>query len=237
MRVITYNTHGGIGSDGKRRVKRIAETLTPFAADVLCFQEQYQFPYPSEKSDQPKFTASLLHRKHLFQRNLNYLLAGYGNSIAFKASLASQARHSLPSLKEQRGALEIKLRDVGGLRSLTVFCTHWGLGAGERKHQAVALAELVNAAKSPVLVCGDLNEASDGEAIRLLMAKTGLLDAGSESDLKTFPVHDPNVRIDYLLHSPILRAVRVQIIQSAASDHLPLMADFELVRKELSSIR
>ena len=223
MRIITYNTRGSLGMDGVRSTRRIADTLRPFSADIVCFQEIYErIPPPLE--DQPARLAVLLNRRFEFLRCLDFAFGGYGVGIAAPAS-GQRFPHILPSGKEQRGALELRLRGVGQLATVTVFCTHWGLDAGERLLQAEALANHVNAAPRPVVVCGDLNESSYGEAVRLLLSRTGLLDAGETRDEPTFPSDNPSARIDYILHSPDLRAAAVERVRSVASDHCPLVVD------------
>ena len=223
MRIVTYNTRGSLGMDGVRSTPRIAETLRPLSADVICFQEIYQrIPPPLE--DQPAKLESLLNRTFTFQRCLDFAFGGYGNGIASSSTGVSR-HHILPSGKEQRGALEVRLRDIGRLGSVTIFCTHWGLDPEERKLQAEALANLVNAAPRPIVVCGDLNEGFGGEAVRDLIARSGLIDAGEGGNRPTFPSTDPRTRIDYILHSPDLRAAAFEVVRSEASDHLPVMAD------------
>ncbi|HLJ56769.1 MAG TPA: endonuclease/exonuclease/phosphatase family protein [Chthonomonadaceae bacterium] len=223
MRIATYNTRGSLGSDGLRSTKRIAETLRPFSADVICFQEIYQrIPPPLE--DQPAKLEALLNRSFVFQRCLDFAFGGYGNGIA--ASTNGEVReHTLPSGKEQRGALEVRLRGIGRLSAVTIFCTHWGLDADERKLQSEALANLVNAAPRPVVVCGDLNEEFGGAAVRALIARAGLIDADAGGNRPTFPAGEPRSRIDYVLHSPDLRATYLEVVRSDASDHLPVVAD------------
>ena len=212
--------------DGVRSTPRIAETLRPLSADVICFQEIYErIPPPLE--DQPAKLAALLNRRFTFQRCVDFAIGGYGNGIAAPV-IGESFHHILPSGKEQRGALELRLRGVGGLSSVTVFCTHWGLDAGERKLQAEALANLVNAAPRPVVVCGDLNEAFGGEAVRYLLARSGLIDSDAGGNRPTFTSTNPTVRIDYILHSPDLRAASFEVVASTASDHLPVMADLAL---------
>ncbi len=223
MRIITYNTRGSLGMDGVRSTPRIAEALRRLSADVICLQEIYErIPPPLE--DQPAKLAALLNRRFTFQRCLDFAIGGYGNGIAAPV-IGESFHHILPSSREQRGALELRLRGVGGLASVTVFCTHWGLDAGERKLQAEALSNLVNAAPRPIVVCGDLNEAFSGEAVRLLLDRCGLLDSDAGGNRPTFSSTDPKVRIDYILHSPDLRVAAFEVIASQASDHLPVMAD------------
>ena len=119
------------------------------------------------------------------------------------------------------------MRDIGGFRALTVFCTHWGLQAEERFQQAEALAELIQAAPRPVVLCGDLNELAGDRGVRHLSAAAGLQDADGPLNRPTFASDNPTVRIDYILYSAELEATNVEVIPSQASDHLPLLCDLE----------
>ena len=226
MRIVTYNTRGSLGMDGLRSTRRIVETVRAVSPDIVCFQEIHQRLAWSGREDQPAVLSAQLKRVCIFQRNLHFGFGGYGIAIAFRGDLASTKEHLLPSAKEQRGALEVRLRNVGGLRSLTVFCTHWGLQEEERKLQADALSELVAAAPGPVIVCGDLNENATGLAARHLITKTGLIDAGSEHNCETFVSLNPTERIDFILYQPELTLQHTEVITSLASDHLPVLADF-----------
>ena len=106
-----------------------------------------------------------------------------------------------------------------------MFCTHWGLDAEERKLQAEALANLVNAAPKPVVVCGDLNETFGGAAVRLLLDRSGLVDSDAGGNSPTFISTNPTLRLDYILHSQDLRVASFEVLSSTASDHQPVMAD------------
>ena len=227
MRIVTYNTRGSLGMDGIRATGRIAEVARTLSPDVVCFQEIHRRLPWSGREDQPAVLESLLKRRFLFQRNLRIGFGGYGIGIATRGSVAGWSEHFLPSKKEQRGALEARLRDVGGLREVTVFCTHWGLDAEERLQQAEALAEKINAAPRPIIFCGDLNEGDDAAAVRHLLAATGLRDADAVLNRPTFVSDNPTDRIDYILTSPELRVNHFEVVFSLASDHLPLLADVE----------
>lgn len=227
MRIITYNTRGSLGMDGVRSTPRIAQVVRRLTPDVVCFQEIHRRMYRSGNEDQPAMLADGLGRPFVFQSNLTVGFGGYGVGIAYRGELHRSREHYLPSKTEQRGALEVQLRDVGGIPRLTVFCTHWGLDAEERSHQAVALGQSVRAAGGPVIVCGDFNEDASGEGMRALLAATGLRDADAERNRPTFLSDNPTTRIDFVLHSADLVVRNVEVIATLASDHLPVLVDFE----------
>jgi endonuclease/exonuclease/phosphatase family metal-dependent hydrolase len=230
MRIVTYNTRGSLGMDNRRSTTRIVETLRPYSPDVVCFQEIHQLLPWSGHEDQPKVLAQQLARQFLFQRNLRIGFGGYGIGIACRGVLRAQTReHLLPSGKEQRGMLEARLSGVDGFPIFTVFCTHWGLEAAERREQAEAVAEILSGAPVPYVLCGDLNEGPGGDAVRLLLSRTGLIDSDAADNRPTFASDRPTERIDYVLHAPNLLARRVEVIASLASDHLPVLVDLEPV--------
>ncbi len=92
-------------------------------------------------------------------------------------------------------------------------------------------------ASSPSLLVGDFNKTPFSLVYRQLR-RHGLLDAFHEVGSGfgfTFPVFGrflklplpPLVRIDYVWHTPDLRAIRCRTGPDGGSDHLPLQADFE----------
>ena len=117
------------------------------------------------------------------------------------------------------------MRDVGELKKVTVLCTHWGLDENERLQQAEALAGIIARAPRPLVLCGDLNEQPNCSAVKLLISRTGLIDADAEANRPTFIAGSPTQRIDYCLYSSDLRTEQVEVGSSLASDHLPLCVD------------
>jgi endonuclease/exonuclease/phosphatase family metal-dependent hydrolase len=227
MRIVTYNTRGSLGIDGRRSTPRIADAVRALSPDVICFQEIHQRLAWSGREDQPDLLAKLLRRPFLFQRNLTFGFGGYGIGVATRGSVLARKEHPLPSVKEQRGALEVRIQDIGGLHTVTIICTHWGLQAEERLRQAEALAAIVKAATPPVILCGDLNESAESCAVRSLRVSVNLMDADAAQNRATFVSNNPTVRIDYILYTPDLVARNVEVISSLASDHLPVLADLE----------
>ncbi len=224
MRVMTYNIRGGWGIDGQRSTERIAEVILDHAPDVLCLQEVHQRLPQSHFVDQPRRLERLLGLPVTFQANLKLGPGGYGLAVVSRFPVTSVQNHLLPSVREQRGVLQVGLATPGG--PLTVFCTHWGLNGEERARQGARLAALVRDIPGPVIVCGDFNEEADAAGLRTLLEQTGLRDADAGRHRRTYPADKPTARIDYVFFSPALTLQDVSITQTPASDHLPLVADF-----------
>jgi endonuclease/exonuclease/phosphatase family metal-dependent hydrolase len=224
MRVMTYNIRGGWGIDGQRSTERIAEVVLAHAPDILCLQEVHQRLPQSRFVDQPARLQKALGLPVTFQANLRLGVGNYGLAVVSRYSVSTVQNHLLPSVREQRGVLEVCLTTEAG--PLTVLCTHWGLNSAERERQSARLAELVAAAKGRVLVSGDFNERPDAPGMRSLLSKTGLLDADAAQNRLTYPADTPEARIDYILYSSELSLRAVFPVETPASDHLPLVADF-----------
>jgi endonuclease/exonuclease/phosphatase family metal-dependent hydrolase len=142
--------------------------------------------------------------------------------------------------RQVRGATWSRLRYRG--RPLLVLNTHLDhqseRARGESTELILRRLSSLGWPQTPAILCGDFNAAPSGhEHARLLEA--GFRDAWSESgqaDLPTFhgfrgAAARDEQRIDWLLHSPELRALRAERITAAEpprypSDHYPVMADF-----------
>ena len=104
-------------------------------------------------------------------------------------------------------------------------------GTDQRRAQAETLASIADGLGAPVLVVGDFNAPIEASEMRALAA--GFDDAFSETGVVA---GDPRRmscgphRIDHLLTRG-LRATACAVYREAgdASDHLPVVADFEVV--------
>ncbi len=193
-------------------------------ADIVCLQEVHQRLPQSRFVDQPGRFAALLGLPVTFQANLRLGPGGYGLAVVSRFPVQTVQNHLLPSVREQRGVLQVDFATPNG--PLTVFNTHWGLSSEERLKQAARLAELVANAPAPALICGDFNERANAPGLRLLLEKTGLADADAAANRPTYPADKPDARIDFVLHPSALTLQSLTLIETPASDHLPLVAEF-----------
>ncbi|MGI9170508.1 MAG: endonuclease/exonuclease/phosphatase family protein, partial [Caulobacteraceae bacterium] len=143
---------------------------------------------------------------------------------------------ALPHL-EPRGALWVAI-EVGGGAEIQVINTHLGLVPREQQLQAAALAGEAwlghGLRRDPLILVGDFNATSRTLAYRML--STRLTDAhahrGERRRVATFPSAMPVLRIDHGFVSAGIRilamAAPAHPLARLASDHLPLVIDFEL---------
>ncbi|MEO7720093.1 MAG: endonuclease/exonuclease/phosphatase family protein [Capsulimonas sp.] len=225
LRIATYNIRGGLGMDDVRSLPRIAEVLHTLEADIVCLQEVHQNLPWSGLANQPRRLKHLLGSEVVFQRNLSLWFGGFGNAIVTKAPVLHVKRHALPGGREPRGCLEVRLQT--NLGELKVLSTHLGLSDGERRRQVMRLAEIVNADRTPVVLCGDFNEGPDAGNLQFLLEQTGLRDAGVGGDF-TYSSDAPRARIDFVLLSETLSEDGLWVAPSIASDHYPVISNIKL---------
>ena len=165
----------------------------------------------------------------------------YGDAILTARPERLVRSGALPSIRgvpglEPRGALWVVV-DFDGI-GLNVINTHLGLVPREQRLQAAALVgpdwlghpDCVG----PTLLTGDFNATSVTRPYQTLARR--LVDCqrslGLRPSVKTFPSSFPAIRIDHCFTSPevAVTAVRAPFSPLArmASDHLPLVIDFEI---------
>lgn len=235
MRVVTYNIRGGLGCDGVRSLGRVADTLREARPDVACLQEVHCRMPMSGFADQPAELGRLLGMRVVSHPVSRLGLARFGNAIATRLPVLSIAMHRLtndrermrPALRwESRGLLEVVVQAASG--PLRVMTTHWSLDAQDRLTSADTVAERVAAGPEPVILCGDLNAPPESPEVTQLLRRSGLADAASSEPQPTYPAEAAGARIDFILHSPALGEAKAWTTSSPASDHLPLVAEWEV---------
>lgn len=226
MRLMTYNIRSCLGMDGRRDIVRVARLIRDSGADLVCLQELDDHLPRSGFRPQAREIESATGMRFVFQRTIDLRLAGYGIAIGTKYPVEEIRTHSLPSEGEPRGCLELRVASPTG--PVYVMCAHLGLSDEERVLQVDAIATRVRDLSGTVLLGGDFNEAIDGRAVTQLTRETHLVDAWPDGP-PTFPADAPTSRIDMVFHSRAVRVVNTAILESQASDHLPVIVDFASV--------
>jgi endonuclease/exonuclease/phosphatase family metal-dependent hydrolase len=129
----------------------------------------------------------------------------------------------LPGTVPGRGALTIRY----GWRedALVMVIMHLALGRRSRMMQLAHVADLVSHYRHIILM-GDLNCGSDSTEMHWLLKRTQLCEP--QHGLHTFPSWRPQRSLDHILVSPTLRIEKVEVLNVAISDHLPIAMEIEL---------
>lgn len=234
IRVMTWNIHHGEGLDGRVDLERIASLIKSERADIVALQEVDNGVARTSRRDLPKELAALTGMTSVFSNNIAYQGGEYGNAVLTRFPVKRWANHHYQMLRpnEQRGILQLVL-DVRG-REVVVMNTHidsrpddaerW-VNVGEIEQLTTKCGE------RPVILCGDFNNLPKGRVYeRLTQTFQDTWVKVGDGDGFSFPAQSANRRIDYIWFTKpdVLKPLKAWLPQSEASDHLPLVAEFEL---------
>ena len=241
LRVVTYNVHRCRGLDGRTRPARIVEVLREVDADVIALQEVVSRPDGGPEKDQARYIADTLGVNYLLGENRKLRGAAYGNVVLSRLPMRVVKNHDL-SVEgyERRGCLHIDVSVDDAV--VHVFNVHLGTDFLERRHQGRRLAdvEIIRQAglTGPRLLLGDFNEWTPGLTTRLLGSHLKSVDIGKHlRRRRTYPGVLPFMHLDHIYHDDTLdlQALKLHRTRKAlvASDHLPLIAEFRIVRAHI----
>ncbi len=236
MRVVSYNIHKGIGGrDRLYRFERIIEVIEHLQPDLVCLQEVDHNVRRSRFDHQPNILAERLNAAASFyQHTVQLKMGGYGNLIVSGWPLRVKHQVSLRmKTKKPRGAQLVVVETPQGPLHLVNW--HLGLAESERRWQVNHLLghNLFRESQDlPTLIIGDFND------WRNQLKHTAFAAHGFEqithppSRFRSFPAYLPLGSLDKAFFRGALTVHRAFIAHSAtsrrASDHLPLVVDFEL---------
>ena len=242
LRVLTYNIHRAIGVDRRFRLDRICQILAHYDADIVLLQEVDEgAPRSRGMNLAAEIAARLDYPNYALGSNHRMRRGSYGNATLSRLPLLSERNIDLTiEGRKQRGCqfTTLELRGNGEPRTLDVFNLHLGLLARERERQ---IGILVHCGEfpgldgdRPCLVAGDFNDWRS----RIRPIFTEVFRFGSATDLRsrwnsamsTYPSFSPRAPLDRIYYRGLVlegaRRCRLPISR-VASDHLPVIADFE----------
>lgn len=243
FRVLTHNIHKGMSAANLRFVlHELKAEIVGTGADVVFLQEvqgdhqrrgQRINNWPAES--QFEFLADRAWPHHAYGRNAVYPHGHHGNAILSRFPIRAWENLNVsPYRGASRSILHAEL-DAGGADTLHAICTHFGLGAGERKAQTRSLIERIRAmipARAPLVVAGDFNDwlGRSGEALEKDLGLTEVFRTCNGRHARTFPAWLPTLAVDriYVRNLQIVATQRGNAAWRGLSDHLPLICDLQL---------
>jgi endonuclease/exonuclease/phosphatase family metal-dependent hydrolase len=224
LRVSTYNVHKCRGMDGRTSTARIGEVLAEVGADAIALQEV--------TGPQAEALARGLGMPFIMGENRRLEGDAYGNVVFSRVPIQGWRNYDLSVAgRERRGCLRADLA-IAGRALLHLFNVHLGTGHGERRHQGrMLLAPELLAdieIEHPRIVLGDFNEWTRGLTTRLLRSHM----KSAEFRWRSYPGLLPFLHLDHIYYDEHLRLERFLVHRTrrslVASDHLPLVGDFEV---------
>lgn len=241
LRLMTYNTHGCSGMDGRVSPRRIARVIGEKCPDIVALQELDLGRRRSRAEDQAAIIARELGLHAVFCPTVTRGEEHYGHALLSCWPIEVVKRARLPHdptgwWDEARAAMWVRVQVAG--YAINVVTTHLGLGVKERELQMRALlgpewlGPVID--EEPAILCGDFNLMPGSLPYRLATERlqdVQRLEAGRPAN--TFSSLQPMFRIDHIFltrHFACdgVTAVRTDLTR-VASDHLPLVADLRVV--------
>ena len=237
IRVASYNVHKCKGLDQHTNPERIAKVIGELNADVVAIQEILDVRQGRPEFDQARcIIAELGIYRECFGKNRMLYGGRYGNMTLSRFPVQVCRNYDLTwRHRERRGCLRTDLL-LPSNSLLHLFNVHLGTSFIERRHQARTLLSdnlLTRPWARPRIVVGDFNEWTRGLASRMM--REVFEEANPKKLLgrgHTYPGVFPILHLDHFYYDKhvLLRSFRVHRSRAAliASDHLPLVAEFEV---------
>ena len=228
FRAATYNVHKCKGVDWRVSPRRIADVICGFEPDLVAAQEVLY--------SQAETISNHLQLPFVFGPARPHEKEPYGNVVFTRFPVISSEEYDLTvRAREPRQALRVSV-SLSDTDTLHFFVVHLGTSFMERRQQARRLvgSEILDRrdVQGARIVTGDFNEWTRGLATQMLGRH--LQSADILMHLKrrrTYPGVLPFLHLDHIYYDPVfqLREMRLHRTRLAllASDHLPLVADFE----------
>jgi endonuclease/exonuclease/phosphatase family metal-dependent hydrolase len=243
FRLLTYNIHKGIGGlDRRYDLTRIVETIRHYQPDIALLQEVDDGAKRSRHERQVDLLAEAVELPHrAYQRNVRLRTVGhYGNAVLSRFALEEPEDLDLTiRFKKRRCALICRLHahHAGHTRSIAIANVHLGMAGFERQIQLNRLLRCDRLRgmhyNTPLIIAGDFNDVWDNLGRRVMHPAGFELGSGH---VRTFPAAAPLRRLDRVFYRGAIKATAAFAghtgVARRASDHLPLIVDFEFNHEE-----
>ncbi len=238
LRVLCYNIHYGQGTDGQYDLERLAKVINKAKPGFVALQEVDVGVKRSGRVHQAQKLGELTGMAVRFGPTQHYQGGLYGNAVLTRLPILDVVIQPLPYTESTpqrttypRGAIAVTVRGPEG-KPLRFVSTHFQHNVPEdRLAEAKAINKLFGRDdKVPTILAGDMNAVPEAAPIRELFKRWS--NATDELASPTAPSEKPTSRIDYIFYRPasMFRVSHAEVIdESVASDHRPVLAEFEML--------
>lgn len=236
FRIATYNIHKCVGLDRKFSPERITDVLREVDADIIALQEVLCHSNSKKREHQAEFIAGELEMDFRLGENRQIKNGQYGNAVLSRYPLKTHENFDISVKKrEPRGCLWTEI-SINESKTLEFFNVHLGTSFFERRRQVHQLfAEHVLDNRKVIgkrIVVGDFNEWTSGLTTQIFKSKFQTIDPKLHlGTRRTFPGIIPLFHLDHIYFDSKFKLVNAFLHKSRtaliASDHLPIVAEFE----------
>jgi endonuclease/exonuclease/phosphatase family metal-dependent hydrolase len=243
LRVATYNIHKGVRGLGARQrleIHNLVLGIEALDSDLVFLQEVHNFHHGQARrfpetlggwprTSQAEYLAPEGYEA-AYRTNARTKEGEHGNALLSRWPIGDIGHHDVSDHRfEQRGLLHVPIHWNGV--KVHGIVAHLGLMHSSRVRQVDRIAAMIAAEvpkDEPIVLAGDFNDW--GEKLDKPMREMGL-ETSSKSPLRTFPSAVPFFSLDRI-YTRGFKCKKCWVprgnIWAKMSDHLPLMAEFEL---------
>ena len=226
IRIVCYNLHNGFDTKGYLGLEALASNIEAFEPDIVALQEISRGWLISGRVDMAEWLSLRLDMPYIYGDTAGTM---WGNVILSRFKITEYHNESLPSdgLPLKRGFTHAVI-EISNNQAVNVIATHFHHVESDsdiRQTQAEALLAYANNLEN-IIIMGDLNTTPETPVIQLFIS-AGFIDVLSLIEpppAYTFHADNPDMRIDYILISPNMKASQIEVLQSTTSDHFAITA-------------
>ena len=233
LRVMTYNIHVGVGMDKKLDLQRIADVINAARPDLVGLQEVDRGVKRTEGKDEIVELAALTRMEYAFAPNLDYQGGKYGVAILSRLPIKHTEHRMFENKREaeRRGMLRIEVEVERKIVNFVTTHLDYQFEDG-RLFETEQMLKFLDGVKGTTIVVADLNDVPTGSAYKLMRTKfdDAWVTSGAKTDGFSYPADKPVKRIDHIFYRPgdRVRARKAWVIETLASDHIPVMVELEI---------
>ena len=233
---MTYNIHVGVGMDKKLDLSRIAGVINSQHPDLVGLQEVDRGVERTQRIDEIAEIAKMTRMDYAFAFNLRYQGGQYGVAILSRYPIRAIDHRLYKNRREaeRRGFIRIEVNLAGSVLNFVTTHLDYQYEDG-RVVETQQLLSTLKDVKGPLVLVGDFNDVPAGEACQLMRQtfddEWSSTRPGDEGF--SYPADKPTKRIDYIFtrRSDRIKARRAWIVETLASDHVPVVAELEVERR------
>ena len=230
---MTYNIHVGVGMDKKLDLPRIAGVINAQHPDLVGLQEVDRGVTRTQQIDEIAELAKLTNMDYAFAFNLKYQGGQYGVAILSRTPIRTTDHRLYLNTREAERRGFIRAQVNVGKVFLNFVTTHLDYQHDdERLFETKQLLAALKDIKEPLIVVGDFNDVPSGAAYKLMRQQfdDAWMDSNKDAEGFSYPADKPAKRIDYIFAraSDGIKTKRAWIVETLASDHVPVVADLEI---------
>jgi len=233
VRVMTYNIHVGVGMDKQLDLPRIAAVINAQHPDLVGLQEVDRGVTRTQGIDEIAELARLTRMDYAYAFNLRYQGGQYGVAILSRFPIRATDHRLYQNTREaeRRGFIRAEVSVSG--QTVHFVTTHLDYQyADGRLFESQQLLSALKDVKGPLIVVGDFNEIPGGSAYRLMryQFEDAWIESRGTEEGFSYPADKPAKRIDYIFFRSTdrVRTRRAWIVNTLASDHVPVVADLRI---------